>query len=85
MAVYWLTDKHYCCFDSEGLNFVILTPFIMCIFIELIWILLVGAMNEIFNLIFFDFFDCAGTEAAVRRSQEDISGTVSVILCTSLV
>jgi hypothetical protein len=42
-------------------------------------------MNEIFNLIFFAFFDCAGTEAAVRRSQEDVSGTVSVILCTSLV
>jgi len=39
-------------------------------------------MNEIFNLI---FFDCAGTEAAVRRSQEDVSETVSVILCTSLV
>jgi len=57
----------------------------MCIFIELIWILLVGVMNEIFNLIFFDFFDCAGIETAVSKSQEDISGIVSVILCTSLV
>lgn len=34
---------------------------------------------------FFALFDCTGTEAAVRRSQEDVSGTVSVILCASLV
>lgn len=68
----------------EDLILFFLTLFILSIFIELIWILLVGIMNEIFNLIFFDFFDCAGTEAAVR-SQEDVSGTVSVILCISLV
>jgi hypothetical protein len=42
-------------------------------------------MNEIFNLIFIDFFDCVGTEAADGSSQEDVSGAVSVILCTSLV
>ena len=50
MAVYLLTDKHYCYFDSEGLNFIYYLDSIYSV--HFYWInlnLVVGVMNEIFN------------------------------------